>query len=156
MLGSARRFGWLVIGTLLTAAAYEVALALGAGSLGPEPGEGIAGSAAVEVVALLAMFAAAALGLFHTVHPWRGAALFAPTAVAFLVAFFFTYDPYFAPHLRRYSDGGAVPGHWIAIVAAVAVAVGVLTGLRPRVGAAMTSAVVFIVIVTTVLAGDGH
>jgi hypothetical protein len=36
--------GWLVIGTLVAAAGYEVALALGAGSLGPNPGDGVAGS----------------------------------------------------------------------------------------------------------------
>jgi hypothetical protein len=150
-----RTAGWLVIGTLVAAAAYELALALGAGSVGPEPGDGVAGVTVVHVIALLAMVAAAVLAASFSVRPWRAAALLAPAAAAFLVAFYFTYDPYYAPLLRRYSEGN-VAGAWIAGVAAVALAVGVLTRLRPRIGAALTSAVVFVLLVTTVLAGDGH
>jgi hypothetical protein len=150
-----RSAGWLVVGTLFAAAAYELALALGAGSLGREPGEGVAGSGVVQAVAFLAMLAAVVLGPFSSSRPWP-AALFAPAAAAYLVAFFFTYDPYFAPQLRRYSDGGNVAGRWIAVVAAVAVANAVLTRLQPRIGSFMTSAVVLLVLVTTVLAGAGH
>lgn len=156
MVRTARWFGWLVIGTLAAAAGYELALALGAGSLGPEPGDGVAGSGVVEAVALLAMFAAVFLGLFCAARPWRTAALFAPAAAAYLVAFFFTDDPYYAPYMRRFSEGGAVAGRWIAIVAVVALGAGALTVRFPRVGAAMSSAVVFVVAVTTVFAGDGH
>jgi hypothetical protein len=147
--------GWAVVGLLIAAAAYELALALGAGSPGPEPGEGVSGSGVVEVVALLAMLVAAAIAPFPAVHRWP-AVLLAPAAAAYLVAFFFTYDPYYAPTLRRYSDGGAVAGRWIAIVAALALADGILTRLRPRLGGFMTSAVVLIVALTTVFAGDGH
>ncbi len=147
--------GWFLIGILVVAAAYELALALGAGSLGPEPGEGVAGSGVVQAVALIAMLAAAVIVLFHGVRPWP-AALFAPAAAAFFVAFYFTYDPYYAPTLRRYCDGGAVAGRWIAVVAAVAVADGVLTRLQPPMGRVVTSAVVLVVLVTTVFAGDGH
>ena len=147
--------GWFFVGILFAAAAYELALALGAGSLGPEPGDGVAGSGVVEAVALFAMLVAAVLAFFPGVRPWP-AALFGPAAAAFLVTFFFTYDPYFAPDLRRYSDGGAVAGRWIALVAAVALADGVLTRLQPRLGRVTTSAVLLVVLLTTVFAGDGH
>ena len=151
-----RPAGWLVIGTLVAAAAYELALALGAGSIGPGPDQGVSGSGAVEAVALLAMLVAAAIAAGYAVRPWRGAALLAPAAAAYLVAFFFTYDAYYAPALRRYSEGGNVAGRWIAIVAAVALAVGVLTMLRPRLGASWTSVILLLVLATSVLAGDGH
>ena len=146
--------GWLVTATLFSAAAYELALALGAGSLGPEPGQGVGGSGPVKVVALLAMLAAALLAPVAGVRAWP-AALFAPAAAAYLVAFYFTYDPYFAPALRRYSEGN-VGGRWIVVVVLIAFANGLLTWLRPRIGRATTSVVVLVVLVTTVLAGDGH
>jgi hypothetical protein len=60
--------GWLVIGTLLAAAGYEFALDLGAASVGPEPGDGVAGSGVVSFVAL------------------------PPCAALYLVAFYSTYD----------------------------------------------------------------
>ena len=85
----------------------------------------------------------------------HGAALLAPSAAAYLVAFYFTYDPYFAPELRRYSEGN-VAGGWIALVAAIAVGAGALTLLRRRGGAAVSGIAVLIVLVATVLAGDGH
>ncbi len=150
-----RTLGWLVIGILSAAAAYELALALGAGSLGPNPGDDVAGSSVVQVVALLAMLAAVPLGIGFSVRPWRPAALVAPATAAYLVAFYFTYDPYFAPNLRRYSEGNAA-GAWIGALAAVALAVGVVTSLRPRVGAALTSAILPVLFLATLLAGDGH
>jgi hypothetical protein len=146
--------GWLVVGILVAAAAYELALALGAGSVGPEPGDEVAGSTVVQPIALLAMVAAAGLAPLPGLRPWP-AALYAPVAAAYLVAFYFTYDPYFAPTLRRYSEGD-VAGRWIVVVAVVAVANGVLTRLQPRIGRYTTSAVVLFVLVMTVGAGDGH
>lgn len=146
--------GWLVLATLIVAAAYELALALGAGTTGPEPGEAVTGSGAVQVIAFLSMIAASVLSLFYRTPPWP-AALFAPAAAAFLVAFYFTYDPYYAPTLRRYSEGN-VGAAWIAVVASVALADGVLTRLQPRIGRVMTSVVVLGVLLTTVFSGDGH
>jgi hypothetical protein len=100
------------------------------------------------------MVGASVLSLSYRTRPWP-AVLFAPAAAAFLVTFYFTYDPYFAPTLRRYSEGN-VGGAWIAVVAVVALADGVLTRLQPRIGRVMTSGVVLGILVTTVLAGDGH
>ena len=146
--------GWLVTSVLFAAAAYELALALGAGSIGPSPGDDVAGSVVVRLIGLLAMFTAAVLAVFPTMRPWP-AALFAPAAAAFLVAFYFTYDPYFAPDLRRYSEGN-VGARWIVVVALLALANGVLTRLQPRIGRGPTSVVVLVVLLATVLAGDGH
>jgi len=147
--------GCLVVVTLVSAAAYEFALALGAGSLGPEPGDGVAGSGIVGGVALLAMLVAAVLGTIPGSRPWP-AALFGPSAAAFLVTFVFTYDPYYAPTLRRYSDGGALPVPWIAVVAVVALAEGVFTARQPRFGRVMTPVVLIVVLLTTLFAGTGH
>ena len=146
--------GWLVVGTLLAAAGYELALALGAGSIGPEPGDDVAGATAVRLIALLAMIGAAALAPFLGSRPWP-AALFAPAAAAYLVTFYLTYDPYFAPTLRRYSEGN-VGGRWIVVVAVLAAANGVLTCLRPRMGRLTTSAVLVLLLITTVLVAGGH
>jgi hypothetical protein len=149
------RAGWWAVGILVATAAYELALALGAGSLGPEPGDEIAGSTVVRVVALLTMLAAAVLAGGYTVRPRRAAALLAPAAAAFLVTFYFTYDPYYAPQLYRYSEGN-IAWPWIVVVAGAALAVGVVTRLLPRLGAAASSLMVFVVFVTTIGAGDGH
>jgi hypothetical protein len=147
--------GWLVIGTLLSSAAYELALALGAGSLGPEPGDGVAGSGIVKSVALLAMLAAAVLGAMPGPRPWP-AALFGPFAAAFLVTFFFTYDAYYLPTLRRYSDSGGLSLPWLVIVVAVALADGALTARQPQFGRVMTPIVLVVVLLTTLFVGTGH
>src|SRR3954470_16272857 len=63
MLGEMlRALGRAVAAVLFTAAAYELTLALGAGSVGPDPGEGVEGEGVVQAVALLAILAGAALG----------------------------------------------------------------------------------------------
>jgi hypothetical protein len=114
----------------------------------------VAGSLVVKWVALLAMLAAVVLAPYCGPRQWP-TALFAPAAAAFLVAFYFTYDPYYAPQLYRYSEGNLAPV-WIAVVAAIAVANGVLTWLQPRIGRFTTSGVLVLVVVATVLAGTGH
>ncbi|HEY3551911.1 MAG TPA: hypothetical protein VGK69_12745 [Gaiellaceae bacterium] len=149
------RAGWWAVGILLAAAAYELALALGAGSLGPEPGDDVAGSTVVQVIALLTMLAAGVLAAAYTVRPRRAAALLAPAAAAFLVTFYFTYDPYYAPQLYRYSEGN-IAWPWIAVAAGAGLAVGGVTRLLPRLGAAASSIMVFVVFVMTIAAGDGH
>jgi hypothetical protein len=150
-----RLAGWVLVAMLLGAAAYEVALALGAGTIGPRPGDDVTGAAWVSGIAVVAMLAGVFLAPSIARHSPLAAALLAPAAAAFLVAFWLTYDPYFAPSLRRYSEGN-VPAVWIALVAAAAVAAGTVAYLRPRVGGALTSAVLVLLVVTGLLAGDGH
>ena len=142
-----------MVGVLAGATAYEAALALGAGTIGPAPGDGVAGDDWVRLAAIAAMLLGVVLAFGN-----RGLTLeFAPVAAAaFVVASFYTYDPYFAPSLRRYSDNGVVPTWWIAVVAAVAVtnsAVSLRVGSGRRI---LTAAVLLLCLFTGALAVDGH
>jgi uncharacterized membrane protein YbaN (DUF454 family) len=149
-----RLLAWLVVAVLLGAAAFELALALGAGSFGPG-GEDVPGAEAVFALGALATLAGAAVAAGLARRPSRVAALLAPSAAAFMTAHFFTYDAYYAPSLRRYSDGGAVSPGWVVFVAVVALAAGVLAYFRPRPGAAVTCLVLLLILVSTAFTG-GH
>src|SRR5919197_799209 len=129
-----RALWWLVPGLLL-AAAYEVALALGASGVGAVPGSGAPGEDEVAGAAFITMLIGAVLAPLSGVWnaPRWALASIAPAAAAFVVARFYTYDPYFAPSLRRYSDGGAVSVGWIFVVFVAAVAVGILALRLPRI-----------------------
>lgn len=148
-----RSTGWFVVGILLAASAYELALALGAGSLGPLPGDDVAGAGIVFVIGLLAMLTCAVLAPSDASRPLP-AALFAPAAAAFVVAFFYTYDPYYVPTLRRYSEGGAA--WYLAVVALIGVGNGVLTWLQPRIGRFATSGVLVFILFVAVFGRGGH
>jgi hypothetical protein len=106
----------------------------------------------VGVIALLATVALAVVFAFAR-HVPSEAALLAPAAAAFLIAFFFSYDPYFGDAVRRYSDKG-IPWWWVALVAAGAISVGILTRRSPRAGAALTALVPFVVWGTMVGLGN--
>jgi hypothetical protein len=82
--------------------------------------------------------------------------LLAPAAACFVVPLYFTFDPYYAPSLRRYSDGGMFPPGWIVAVAAAAIVAGVLTWLVPRVGAPASALVLLALAFTAVLMVGGH
>ena len=146
--------GWLVIGTLVVAAAYELALALGAGSLGPQPGEDVPGATAVRVVAALAMFAGVGLVAAKLGPP--AVALLAPAAVLFVVPLYFTFDPYYAPTERRYSDGGIFPLGWIVAVAVAGLVAGVLTAVFPRLAVWATSPALLALAFTAFVVVGGH
>ena len=148
------KVGWVTVGVLVAAAAYELALALGAGSIGPDPGEDVPGATAVRLVAVLAMLVGA--GLVGAKLRPTVAALLAPAAALFVVAFDFTFDPYYAPTERRYSDGGMSPLSWIVAVAAAGIVAGVLTRLFPRVGAWATIPALLLLAFTAVLVVGGH
>jgi hypothetical protein len=149
-----RTSGWIMIGTLFAAAAYELALALGAGSVGPQPGEDVPGALAVRLVAVAAMFVGA--GLMAANLRWPAAALLAPAAALFVVPFYFTFDPYYAPTEQRYSDGGFFPLSWIVAVAVAGVVAGALTALFPRVGAWATIPVLLVLALTAMFVVGGH
>jgi hypothetical protein len=151
-----RLLAWLVVAVLLGAAAFELALALGAESLGPAPGDDVPGADTVFARGAVATLAGAAVAAgLAARRPSRVAALLAPAAAAFMAAHFFTYDAYFAPQLRRYSDGGAVSPGWVVFVAIVAAAAGVLAHFRPRPGAIVSCLVLLLILLTTVFTG-GH
>jgi len=149
-----RPVGWLVIGTLMAAAAYELALALGAGSVGPQPGEDVPGATAIRVVAALAMFVGVGLVAAKLGPPV--VELLAPAAVLFVVPLYFTFDPYYAPTERRYSDGGIFPLGWIAAVAVVGLVAGVLTALFPRLAVWATIPALLVLAFTAFFVVGGH
>ena len=113
----------IVLAVLVACTAYEVADAANLLKSGSESGYGPAGSAEVEIAALVALIVGTiALGVAGSrAHL---APLVPLAAVAFVVARFYSFDPYYAPTLRRMSDGGLVaPGLiYLLIVAAVVVA----------------------------------
>jgi len=148
------RAGWLVVGILIASAAYELALALGVGSVGPEPGENVPGATAVRLVAVVAMLAGTGLVLAKLRSPVE--ALLAPAAALFVVPFYFTFDPYYAPTERRYSDGGMFPLSWIVAVAVAGLVAGVLAWLFPRVGAWATIPALLVLAFTALLMVGGH
>jgi hypothetical protein len=113
----------LVLAVLAVSTAYEVVDAANVLKPGSQSGYGPAGSTEFEIAAFVALIAGSiALGVAGS--RTRLAPLVPLAAVAFVVARFYSFDPYYAPALRRMSDGGLVaPGLiYLLIVAAVIVA----------------------------------
>lgn len=122
--------GWIVFGTLLAAAGYELALAL-RHSISPN-GEGW-----ILLVALVAT-------LIGTVLVFREpgtAALFAPAAALFVIARLFTGDPYYEPTFRAYGDGGIVSPFWAFALLGLALVAGAATRFWRRTAPVESAAV---------------
>ena len=128
---------------LAGATAYEVLVALEVISLGSLPGEGPPGEQTIALIAVLAILVTAGLALVAAL----GArvpllALLPPAAAAFLFARFYTFDPYYLPTLRRFSDDGMLPPVLVYGVLALAVGAALLTRANRRVGAALSVPVI--------------
>jgi hypothetical protein len=124
---------------LVFATTYEALVAFGVIELGALPGEGPPGEQFIALIAVLTMLVAAGLALFAALGarvPFL--VLLPPTAAAFLVARFYTFDPYFLPALRRYSDQGMLPPELVYGIAALALGAAVLTLVHRRAGAALS------------------
>ncbi len=149
-----------VLVVLIAAAAYQAAVALGWLSIGPLPGQAPAGYGLVLGAALLALVVGAGLCAVYASWPRPPAdalaGLIGPAAAAFVVARFYSFDPYYAPTLRRMSDDGLVPESWVYAVIALALLTAVLAGLRPRVALTLTTLVLLLSAVTALAAGLGH
>ncbi len=145
---------------MLGAACYELAVALGLISLDPSSGEGPAGDGLVLAAALLALVVGCALTATLAARSpalsGGPAMLLAPAAAAFLSARFYSYDPYYAPTLRRMSEGGLVPSGWVFFLVGVALLASVLVRLEPRAGMALTASVLPVCALTALLASAGH
>jgi hypothetical protein len=142
----------LVFPTVLVALAactlQQVAVAAGWLAIGRESGDDSTGTTAVVITALVALVAGA-VALGATVRS-RLAPLVPLAAVAFVVARFYTFDSYYAPALRRMSDGGLVaPGLIYALILA-AVVVAALMAKRPRAGPAGAALLVVMAFVALV------
>jgi hypothetical protein len=77
------------------------------------------------------------------------------TAAA-VVARFFAYDSYYFPLHRRMSDGGVLPGWWIVLVVALAVAAALIAFRNVRASLMLAGAVMFLAGPTILIASTGH
>ncbi len=139
---------------------YKTAVALGALSVGPEPGRGPAGEGVVVAAALLALFVGAVASFANASRPrpdvgvvWP---LLAPAAASFVVARFFTFDPYYAPTFRRSSEDGLVSPWWILALVTAALAVGALIRAKPRYGAILTCSLLVLCALIALAVRLGH
>lgn len=149
-----------VLMVLTAAAAYEAAVAFGWLSVGPEPGQAPVGNVIVLGATLLALFAGAGLCVVYASHGRPRAdvlgSLIAPTAAAFVVARFYSFDPYYAPTLRRMSDDGLVAESWVYALVSLALLAAILTRIRPRLGLGLTALVLLMSALTALAEGGGH
>jgi hypothetical protein len=143
-----------VLCTLVAATIYETLVALGAIELGSVPGEGPAGEGLVLFIALVAMLAGAGLVAFRPLAPF--APIVAPSAAAFLVARFYTFDPYYLPALRRMSDGGLVSPVLVFAVAALALCAAAITSARPQAGRFIAAPVILVCAFLALVVDGGH
>lgn len=144
----------IALAVLAAATLYESLVALGAVDLGPLPGQGPPGEGFVLTVALFAM----AVGVVVAVaaHRSPAVALLAPAAAAFLVARFYTFDPYYSPALRRMSDGGVVSPALVFLMVGLALCAALLTRVRSGAGVALTAPVVLGCALLAFVVGVGH
>jgi hypothetical protein len=148
---------WVVPLVLLAAAVYELILVIDGGDLiGPLPGDGAPGQVAVAFVALLALLAGALLATVALARPAPRLplALLAPTAAAFVIARLYTYDPYYAPTLRRFADGNGDAVRYVALIAVAAAAAIVLVARDRRVGAGVTVFVLLATVLASIAAAS--
>lgn len=86
----------------------------------------------------------------------RGLPLAAVATAGAVVARYLSYDPYYAPTLRRMSDGGILPAWWIVLVAGLALAVAVWSRREPRPSLSLAGIAMFLAGPTIFIAGGGH
>ena len=146
-----------VVAVLIAVTAYEAAVALEVIGMGSLPGEGPPGGTLVSGLAAVALLAAALLAAgLSGLGPAAPAvsALLAPAAAAFMVAHFYSFDPYYAPSLIRYSSG-IIPSALIFTVAALGIATGFLTRPRPWLGLFLSAPVILACALLAWFAGIG-
>ena len=147
----------VTLGVLVIATIYEALVAVGVIGLGSQPGDGPPGERTVLLIAVGAMLVAAGLNVLTAVGarvPF--VELLAPAAAVFLLARFYTFDPYYLPTLRRMSDQGMLPPGLVYGVAALAVGAASLTRAHRRVGAALSVPVVLVCALLAQVAAGGH
>lgn len=150
----------LAVIVLALTTAYEAAQALGLITVGAVPGEDAPGAGSVGVAAVVAFLlafvvVASSLGSPDVIaSPVRQLLPLAP--MASVVVGFYTYDPYYAPNHRRYSDY-ATTGMtlWICFVVGAAIGSAIVAAALPRFGMVFTL-IVLVLCIPTALLGAGH
>jgi hypothetical protein len=134
------------LAVLAVATAYELLVATEVVPMGDAPGEEAPGGAAIAVSGMLALLVAAGATFIRSLET-RGRvavfALLAPVGSAYLIARWYSFDPYYLPSLRRYADGG-VRGPWVVAVTLAAGGAGMLTLARPRLGCVVSFVVLLV------------
>jgi hypothetical protein len=143
-------------GVLLAGAAFELVLALGAGSVGGQPVDSSTGQSIVGPIVFFVWLVGLVVAVIGIWRSNRAVALLAPAMGLFVTAVDYTFDPYYAPTERRFADGGAVPVGWIFTLLVISLAVGAFTRRWPRPGSGLTAFTLFVWFVTLIAAGDGH
>jgi len=150
---TSRREGlaWAALAALLAAAVYEALVALKAIPMGKQPGDGPPGGTFFSVCAAFAFLLAIGLCVARAFAAAPGDGLvwaaLAPAGFALLLARWLTFDPYYLPSLRRYTEG-EIHALWIAIVGAASLVAALLSWRLPRVGTALASVVLVVTALT--------
>jgi hypothetical protein len=146
--------------TVLTAAiVYQLLVALGVVELGSLPGEGPPGAELMGFVAAIGLLAAAVLSALLIATEGAtpaSAALLAPAAGGFLLARFYSFDPYYLPSLIRYSERDFVPPVVVFVLVGLSLAAGLITLQRRRAGLALSVPSILACAVTAWWSGVGH
>ena len=137
---------------------YELLVALGVIELGSLPGEGPPGAGIVGTLAAVGLLAAAVLSavLARAGGAPALSAFLAPAAGAFLLAYFYTFDPYYLPSLIRHAERDFVPSALVFALAAAALAVGPLALLRRRAGLVLSVPTILLCGLAAWWSGLGH
>ena len=135
----------MIVAYLLAAAAFELALALER-SASPD------GEVFVLLFALIAMLVGAVLVVRRV--PVRG--LIAPAAALFVVARFYTGDPYNEPTFQSYANSGMFSPSWIYFLLGLAVLAGLATQLWRRTVPFESVVVLGLLLLTALFMGAGH
>jgi hypothetical protein len=137
--------GWPIVVYLLAAAVYELTLAL-RHSISPDGEAGILGAA---VLAMLA-------GVVVLFSSFRFPGLLAPAAALFVVARFYTGDPYYEPYFRAYGDGGLFSLGWVFGLLALALVAGIATQRWRRTAPWESAGVLLLLAFTATFMSAGH
>ena len=137
---------WGCVAVLGVGVIYESLVATEVVSISPVPGEGAPGAAVVAVASMLSLLAGVGASVVRSAR--RGARravwpLLPLAGTAYMVAQWETFDPYYAPTLRRYSDGG-VTEPWIVAVGLGALVAAGVSVLVPRLGAVLGALVLVV------------
>ncbi len=150
----------VVVLVLLAAASYEAAIALQWLDIRPLPGEGRREEERVLLVAVVAQLVGAAVAAVYAfrsrIENAATGSMIPLAAAGFMTARFYTFDPYYAPTLRRMSDGGFVAPWWVYTLVACSLLAGALTLARSRVGFSAVAVVVPLCALTAFAMGIGH
>jgi hypothetical protein len=144
----------VVLAVLAAAAAYEALIAFEVIGLGAEPGDGAPLEALVRATALVATLIGA---LLVVLDPGTRLAPLVPLgAAAFMLARFYTFDPYYLPTLRRFSDDGLVPSALVYLALVLALVTAMLIRAKPRAGSLLGAAAVLACAFLAIVMAGGH